>query len=71
VDLWVAAATEWDRINRPHDAAYSRWRAAQVALATGQATMAATLLRRAARDARENVPLLDDISATGRVHVAR
>ena len=57
VDLWVAAATEWDRINRPHESAYSRWRGAQVALATGQATVATTLLRRAARQAREHVPL--------------
>jgi hypothetical protein len=65
VELWVAAATEWDKIRRPHDAAYCRWRAAQVALATGQATMATTLLRKARRQAREHVPLLQDIAATG------
>jgi hypothetical protein len=65
VEVWVTAATEWDQINRPHDAAYSRWRAAQVALATGHATMATTLLRRAARQAREHIPLLEDIAATG------
>ncbi|GAA2142327.1 helix-turn-helix transcriptional regulator [Nocardioides koreensis] len=58
VPQWVVAATEWDRIHRPHDAAYCRWRAAQVATATGQTTAATKLLRRAARDAREHVPLL-------------
>ncbi|HQR26432.1 MAG TPA: AAA family ATPase [Nocardioides sp.] len=64
VEMWVTAATGWDQINRPHDAAYSRWRAAQVALATGRATIATTLLREAARQAREHVPLLEDIAAT-------
>lgn len=71
VEMWVAAATEWDTINRPHDAAYSRWRAAQVALAAGQATMSTTLLRRAARQAREHVPLLEDIATTAGVHEHR
>ncbi len=71
VEVWVAAATEWDKINRPHDAAYSRWRAAQVALATGHATMATTLLRRAARQAREHIPLLEDIAATGQAQQRR
>ncbi|GAA2142332.1 helix-turn-helix transcriptional regulator [Nocardioides koreensis] len=66
VPLWVAAAAEWDRLVRPHDAAYCRWRAAQVALASGQATAAAKLLRRAARDAREHVPLLEAIRDTQR-----
>jgi hypothetical protein len=66
VDPWVAAAAEWDKLSRPHDAAYCRWRAAQVALATGRATTATALLRRAARQAREHVPLLDVIAATNR-----
>ena len=48
----------------PHDAAYCRWRGAQVALATGQGTVAARLLRRAARDAREHVPLSTAIAET-------
>ena len=64
VETWVAAAAEWDQLSRPHDAAYCRWRAAQVAIATGQATAATKLLRRAARDAREHVPLLDAIRST-------
>ncbi len=64
VDMWVAAAAEWDKITRPHDSAYCRWRAAEVALATGQATLAQRLLNRASRDAREHVPLLAAIRRT-------
>ncbi len=40
LQVWVAAASEWDRIRRPHDAAYCRWRGAQVALRDGQGTAA-------------------------------
>ncbi len=68
VDVWVTSAREWDRLNRPHDAAYCRWRAAEVALRTGQGTVAGTLLRRARRDAREHVPLLDALAATAAQH---
>jgi hypothetical protein len=64
VEQWTSAATAWDQIERPHDAAYCRWRAAQVALATGQGTLAARLLKRAARDAREHVPLSAAIAET-------
>ena len=64
VDMWVAAASEWDKVTRPHDSAYCRWRAAGVALATGQATLAQRLLNRASRDAREHVPLLAAIRRT-------
>ena len=61
VELWLAAAAEWDRHGRPHASAYCRWRAGQVAIATGRATQAVPLLRRAARDAREHQPLLEAI----------
>lgn len=61
VEAWARAATEWDKLTRPFDAAYCRWRGAQVALATGQATLAQQLLKRAARDAREHVPLREAI----------
>ena len=47
-ETWAAAANAWDPMVRPHDAAYCRWRAAQVALKVGQGTLAARLLRRAA-----------------------
>jgi hypothetical protein len=66
VDEWVAAAVEWDRILRPHDAAYCRWRAGQEALREGQGTLAARLLRRAATDARTHEPLARAIAGTAR-----
>ena len=66
VDHWVRAATHWDQLGRPHDAAYCRWRAAQVALATGQGSVAGRLLKRAARDAREHRPLASAIAETSR-----
>jgi len=64
VDLWVQAARDWDRIQRPHDAAYCRWRAAQLASKDGHGTVAGNLLRRAAHDARAHVPLAAAIAAT-------
>ena len=64
VDMWAAVARHWDRLDRPHDAAYCRWRGAQVALATDQGTIALRLLRRAAREAREHVPLSAAIAET-------
>ena len=70
VNVWVAAAREWDRLTRPHDAAYCRWQAAQVALGAGQGTAARTLLQRARRDAREHVPLLAAVAATATEHAA-
>ena len=64
VETWVSAATEWDRLERPHDAAYCRWRGAQVALSTGQANTARKLLKRAAAQAREHLPLARAIAET-------
>ena len=64
VEGWTAAATAWDDLTRPHDAAYCRWRAAQVALRQRRGTVASRLLRRAARDAREHVPLSAAIART-------
>jgi tetratricopeptide (TPR) repeat protein len=64
LDEWVAVAAEWDRILRVHDAAYSRWRAGQVALREGQGTLAARLLRWAATDARTHEPLARAIALT-------
>ncbi|MFC7360682.1 ATP-binding protein [Nocardioides astragali] len=64
VEAWVSAASEWDRLTRPHDAAYCRWRGAQVALREGRGTVAGRLLGRAATDAREHVPLSEAIVRT-------
>lgn len=66
VDQWSRAATAWGHLGRPHAAAYCRWRAAQVALREGQGVIAARLLRRAAVDAREHVPLSRAIAETQR-----
>ena len=66
VEAWSRAAAEWDRLVRPHDSAYCRWRAAQVALRDGQGTIATRLLERARTDARQHAPLTDAIAATGR-----
>ena len=46
LDLWTGAATEWDRLTRPHDAAYCRWRGARLALRQGDTTAARGLLER-------------------------
>lgn len=64
VEEWVTCARAWDAFPRPHDAAYCRWRAAQSALRDGQGTVAARLLKKAATDAREHVPLNEAIAAT-------
>ncbi|KRF36765.1 ATP-binding protein [Nocardioides sp. Soil805] len=67
---WLAAASAWDGLGRPHYAAYARWRAAQASIAGGHAGRAPALLRRAARDAREHAPLLAAIMATQQEGVA-
>lgn len=64
VQAWGHAASQWDALHRPHDAAYARWRAAQCALREGQGTLATRLLTRAARGAREHVPLSRAIAGT-------
>ena len=40
IEHWHRAADSWDQLARPHDAAYCRWRCAQVALRAGQGTLA-------------------------------
>jgi hypothetical protein len=64
VEVWVGAAAAWDDLKRPHDAAYCRWRAAQVAVRDGRATAATRLAHRAAADARQHVPLAEAVAAT-------
>jgi tetratricopeptide (TPR) repeat protein len=61
---WRLAAAEWDALGRPHEAAYCRWRGAQVALRAGHGTLASRLLVRGASDAREHAPLSQAIAAT-------
>ena len=64
VSAWADAATTWDQLDRPHDAAYCRWRGAQAALRQDQGTLGRRLLRRAATDARTHIPLRLAINAT-------
>lgn len=63
-ELWTTAATAWDRLRQPHEAAYCRWRAAEVACAQGQGTLGRRLLARAAADARHHAPLARAIAAS-------
>ena len=62
--LWTRAAAEWDKIDRPHDAAYCRWRGAQEALTRGERRTAQRMLRRAVQQAGEHLPLATAISET-------
>jgi hypothetical protein len=62
VEGWVRAAAEWDGLRRPHDSAYCRWRAAEVAADERQGTVASRLGRRATADARQHAPLRRAIS---------
>ncbi len=64
VTAWTAAGAAWDRLEAAHDAAYCRWRAARHAGQGGEGTVAQRLLRKAAADAREHVPLSRAIAAT-------
>ncbi len=64
VDCWARAAAPWDRLGRPHESAYCRWRGAQVALRDGRGTVAIRLASRARKDARQHVPLADAAAAT-------
>jgi DNA-binding CsgD family transcriptional regulator len=59
---WDTAASEWDRLTRPHRAAYARLRQAEALLAKPDGRAAATpLLRTAAGQAVQHVPLLQVI----------
>jgi tetratricopeptide (TPR) repeat protein len=64
VSGWTGTAKIWDQHDRPHESAYCRWRAAQAALRQDQGTVGRRLLRRAATDAREHIPLRLAINAT-------
>ena len=61
---WTRAVAAWDRLGRPYDSAYARWRTAQVAARHEEHGTALRLLRRASRDARGHRPLTDAIAAT-------
>ena len=62
--MWLDAGARFDRLRRPHPAAYCRWRGAQVALSTGRGTVASGLIDTALRDARQHLPLTTAILTT-------
>jgi DNA-binding CsgD family transcriptional regulator len=58
IGLWEEAATAWDMLERPLRAAYARWRQAAALLAEQHGrTSAASVLRTAAEQADQHVPL--------------
>jgi DNA-binding CsgD family transcriptional regulator len=61
---WERAASEWDALQRPHRAAYNRWRQAEALLARPNTRNdAAEVLRRAAGQAHQHAPLTAAIQA--------
>jgi DNA-binding CsgD family transcriptional regulator len=65
--LWGRAADAWEGLNRPHRAAYARWRQAEALLAASDGrSLAAPILRRAAEQAVQHVPLAAAIADLAR-----
>jgi DNA-binding CsgD family transcriptional regulator len=61
-DIWAEAAANLDALDRPHRAAYARWRQAEALLARrGSHADAADLLRHANSQATQHVPLTNAI----------
>lgn len=66
-EQWDAAAVAWEVLRRPHRAAYARWRQAEALLAVpGGRPAAAPILRRAAEQATQHVPLMAAIADLAR-----
>jgi DNA-binding CsgD family transcriptional regulator len=63
-EAWENAASAWDRLNRPHRAAYCQWRQAEVLLGERASRGIATaVLRRAVKGARQHAPLTAALGA--------
>jgi DNA-binding CsgD family transcriptional regulator len=58
---WAAAAAAWTELQRPHRAAYARWRQAEALLVGGRVSEAGDCLRDAAVAAHNHAPLLSEI----------
>ncbi len=65
---WLRAADEWDRLTRPHHAAYALLRAADALFAQDRMTDAELALARAARRAREHEPLAAAVRMSASAH---
>jgi DNA-binding CsgD family transcriptional regulator len=70
---WARAAGAWDALTRPHRAAYARWRQAEALLAQSAGrTAAVEVLRTAARQATQHVPLstaIHDLARRARIEL--
>jgi DNA-binding CsgD family transcriptional regulator len=71
---WHAAAAAWEALSRPHRAAYARWRQAEALLARPYGRAPATeILRAAARQAAQHLPLsaaISELARRARIDVA-
>lgn len=65
-DAWQRSVQGWDVLGRPHRAAYARWRQAEAILARGQNRMATSVLRAAAAQSGQHVPLFTAIGNLAR-----
>ena len=69
--MWDKAAASFDALERPHRAGYARWRQAEALLATrGHQTQAAEILRKAATNAAQHMPLsqaIHDLAERARI----
>jgi DNA-binding CsgD family transcriptional regulator/tetratricopeptide (TPR) repeat protein len=52
-ERWAAVVASWDRLSRPYEASYARWRQAEALLTIKAARATATVLRQAHKAARE------------------
>jgi DNA-binding CsgD family transcriptional regulator/tetratricopeptide (TPR) repeat protein len=72
--MWEQSAAAWDAIARPHEAAYARWRQAEALLTMpGGRASAAAVLRTAAEQATQHVPLsnaIHNLARRARVELA-
>ena len=67
VPTWEAAARRWEALERPHRAAYARWRQAEALLGIGDRLEAITAVAQAWRQADQHVPLMTAIRAWARM----
>ena len=72
---WKKASAAWDALTRPHGAAYARWRQAEALLTRRHGrTPAAAVLRTAAAQARQHMPLsnaIHDLARRARIDITQ
>jgi DNA-binding CsgD family transcriptional regulator len=74
-DMWADAAASFEALERPHRAAYAGWRQAEALLAVrGHQAESADVLRKAAQQAAQHVPLsnaIHDLAQRARIDLSR